>query len=174
MCICYNIAFGFSQSTSRKIPTEVTSRKACWYRCVTGIASKETSPSRKRMQYAEERQCEAEGDESGDKRERDVENRVDEIGCSCILTSWWEDCDEVRLPSSLSPNLFICLHPMQGGCLRHPLDSPEIQFTDGERVPDFARIKPRVLLRLAKLYSLNTYTQWRNLANANKKAERKY
>jgi len=99
---------------------------------VRGIALREASPSKKRMRYAEEWQCEAKGNER-DKRERNAENRVDEIGCSCILTSWWEDCDEVRLPSFLSPDLFICLRPMQRGCLRHPLDSPEIQFTDGER-----------------------------------------
>lgn len=41
------------------------------------------------------------------------------------------------------------------GCLRHSLDSPEIQFTDGERVPDFAQINSEVLFRLTKLYSLN-------------------
>lgn len=56
---------------------------------------------------------------------------------------------------SPAPDLFICLRAMQGGCLRHPLDSPEIQFTDGERVPDFAQINSEVLLRLTKLYSLN-------------------
>lgn len=76
----------------------------------------------------------SQGDESRDKRERDAENRVGEIGCSCILTSRWENRDEVRLPL---PELFICLRDAEG-CLRYPLDSPEIQFADGERVPDFA------------------------------------
>jgi len=53
----------------------------------------------------------SQGDEFGDKRERDAENRVGEIGCSCILTSRWENRDEVRLPL---PDLFICLRDAGG------------------------------------------------------------
>lgn len=69
------------------------------------------------------------------------------------------------LPVPLHPRL-IHLSLRDVGCLRHPLDSPEIQFTGGKRVPDFARIKLEVLLRLTKLlakYILNRGT-WSVLA----------
>lgn len=109
------------------------------------------------------RKGEAERDESAyeDKREqaRDAENRVGEIGCSCILTSRREVA--MRSDSPISPTyLFVPACAKQGGwCLRYPLDGPEIQFADGGSSAHTYQISHGLHRELlfAILFSLNIF-----------------